>query len=44
MTDGDKQLVRSAQEAELQFWLNRKVFDVVKKKVVDKDRVVRARC
>ena len=31
------------REAELQSWLDHKVFDVVKKKVADKDRVMRAR-
>ena len=42
MTDEDKKLFGRAKEAELQSWLDRKVFDVVSKKVADKDRVMRA--
>ena len=38
MTDEDRKLVRRAKEAELQSWLDHKVFDVVNKKVADKDR------
>ena len=41
--DEDRRLFRRAKEAELQSWLDHKVFDVVNKKVADKDRVMRAR-
>ena len=44
MMDIGKKLFRRAKEAELQSWLDHKVFDVANKKVADKDRVVRARC
>ena len=43
MTDEDETLFRRAQEAELQSWLDHTVFNVVTKKVADKDRVMRAR-
>ena len=37
MTDEDRKHFRRAKEAELQSWLYHKVFDVVNKKVADKD-------
>ena len=43
MTDEDRKLFRRVKEAELQSCPDHKVFDVVKKKVADKDRVMRAR-
>ena len=43
MTDEDRKQLRRAKEAELQSWLDHKVFDVVNKKVADKDRVMGAR-
>ena len=43
MTDEDRKLFRSANEAELQSWLDNKVLDVVNKIVTDTDRVMRAR-
>ena len=43
MTDEDKKLFRRAKEAELQSWLDHKVFDVVNKKIADKRGVMRAR-
>ena len=43
MTDEDWKRFRRAKEAELQSWLDHKVFDVVNKKVADKGRVMRAR-
>ena len=39
MTDGEKKLFRRAKEAELQSWLDHKVFDTL----ADGDRVVRVR-
>ena len=40
ITDEDRKLFRRAMEAELQSWLDHEVFDVVNKKVADKDRVI----
>ena len=37
ITDEDRKLFRRAKEADLQPWLDHKVFDVVNKKVPDKD-------
>ena len=39
----DRKLFRKAKELELQSWLDHQVFDLVKKKVVDQERVMRAR-
>ena len=38
MTDVERKLFRRAKEAELQSWLDHKVFDSVNKKVADKHR------
>ena len=43
MTESDRKLVRKAKELELQTWLDHRVFDLVKKKFVDQERVMRAR-
>ena len=43
MTDEFRKLFRRAKGAESQSWLDHKVFDVVDKRVADKDRVMRAR-
>ena len=43
LTEKDMKLFRRGKEAELQSWFFHKVFDVVYKKVGDKNRVVRAR-
>ena len=43
MMDIGKKLFRRAKEAELQSWLDHKVFDVANKKVADKDRMIRVR-
>ena len=42
MTYEDRKHFRRAKEAKLQSWLDHKVFDVVNKKVADKDRVMGA--
>ena len=39
----DRKLFRKAKELELQSWLDHRVFDLVKKKFVDQERVMRAR-
>ena len=43
LTESDRKLFRKAKELELQSWLDHKVFDLVKKKFVDQERVMRAR-
>ena len=43
MTDEDRKLFRRAKEAELQLWLDHKVFSVVNKKVADEDCEMRVR-
>ena len=43
LTESDRKLFRKAQELELQSWLDHRVFDLVKKKIVDQERVMRAR-
>ena len=43
MTDGDNKLFRRAKEAEHQSWLDRKVFDVVRKKGCHQNRVMGVR-
>ena len=40
MTESDRKLFRKAKELELQSWLDHRVFDLVKKKFVDQERVV----
>ena len=43
LTEIDRKLFRKAKELELQSWLDHRVFDLVKKKFVDQERVMRAR-
>ena len=43
MTESDRNLLRKAKELELQSWLDHRVFDLVKKKIVDQERIMRAR-
>ena len=43
LTESDRKLFRKAKELELQSWLDHRVFDLVKKKFVDQERVMRAR-
>ena len=43
MTESDRKFIRKAKELELQSWLDHRVFDLVKKKFVDQERVMRAR-
>ena len=43
MTDGVRKLFRRAMEAELRSWMDLTVFDVVNKRVADKDSVMRTR-
>ena len=43
MTESDRKLFRKPKELELQSWLDHRVFDLVKKKFVDQERVMRAR-
>ena len=43
MTESDRNLFRKAKELELQSWLDHRVFDLVKKKYVDQERIMRAR-
>ena len=43
MTESDRKLLRKAKELELQSWLDHRVFDLVKKKFVDQERIMRAR-
>ena len=43
LTVSDRKLFRKAKELELQSWLDHRVFDLVKKKFVDQERVMRAR-
>ena len=43
MTESDRKLFRKAKELELQSWLDHRVFDLVKKKCNDQERVMRAR-
>ena len=43
MTESDRKLFRKAKELELQSWIDHRVFDLVKKKFVDQERVMRAR-
>ena len=42
MTESDRKLFRKAKELELQSWLDHRVFDLVKKKFVDQERVTHA--
>ena len=42
-TVSDRKFFRKAKELELQSWLDQRVFDLVKKKFVDQERVMRAR-
>ena len=41
LTESDRKLFRKAKELELQSWLDHQVFDLVKKKFVDQERVMR---
>ena len=43
LTESDRKLFRKAKELELQPWLDHRVFDLVEKKFVDQERVMRAR-
>ena len=43
LTESDRKLFRKAKELELQSWLDHRVFDLVKKKFVDQERVMRGR-
>ena len=43
LTESDRKLFRKAKKLELQSWLDHRVFDLVKKKFVDQERVMRAR-
>ena len=43
LTESDRKLFRKAKELELQSWLDHRVFDLVKKKFVEQERVMRAR-
>ena len=43
MTKSDRKLFRKAKELELQSWLDHRVFDLVKIKFVDQERIMRAR-
>ena len=43
VTESGRKLFREAKELELQSWLDHQVFDLVKKKFVDQERVMRAR-
>ena len=43
LTESDRKFFRKAKELELQSWLDHRVFDLVKKKFVDQERVMRAR-
>ena len=43
LTESDRKLFRKAKELELESWLDHRVFDLVKKKFVDQERVMRAR-
>ena len=43
LTESDRKLFRKAKELELQSWLDHRVFDLVKRKFVDQERVMRAR-
>ena len=43
LTESDRKLFRKAKELMLQSWLDHRVFDLVKKKFVDQERVMRAR-
>ena len=43
LTESDRKLFRKAKELEFQSWLDHRVFDLVKKKFVDQERVMRAR-
>ena len=43
MTESDRSLFKKAKELELQSWLDHRVFDLVKKKLVDQERIMRAR-
>ena len=43
LTESDRKLFRKAKELELQSWLDQRVFDLVKKKFVDQESVMRAR-
>ena len=43
LTESDRKLFRKAMELELQPWLDHQVFDLVKKKFVDQESVMRAR-
>ena len=43
MTESDRSLFKKAKELELQSWLDHRVFDFVKKKLVDQERILRAR-
>ena len=43
MTESHRNLFRKAMELELQSWLDHRVFDLVKKRFVDQEKVMRAR-
>ena len=43
LTESDRKLFRKGKELELQSWLDHRVFDLVKKKCIDQERVMRAR-
>ena len=42
VTESDRSLFKKAKELELQSWLDHRVFDLVKKKIVDQERSMRA--
>ena len=42
-SQSDLSLFKEAKKLELQSWLNHRVFDLVKKKFVDQERIMRAR-
>ena len=43
MTEGDRSLFRKTKRLEFESWLDHQVFDLVKKKLVDQERIMRAR-
>ena len=43
MTKSDRKHFRKAEELEFDSWLDHGVFDLVKKKFVDQERIMRAR-
>ena len=43
MTETDRSLLKKSKELDLQSWLDHRVFDLVKKKFVDQEKIMRAR-